>query len=188
MFLQSKVNSAHYIAQVVNSMLLPFLLQEDDVLFSSTMHVHIWLLQCNVLFVVYSNCPGQQEPQTSHQLNTHGTCLSLWSMDNIIASHLAGLGSIPGLVSFPGWGFFWGYSSTVRQMSGKLRPHPPLDIIGHHNNQKPFITGANDLRCWCTLKHKLQQHMGDDEAGTYSFSRACHNHWQIVTIGARCLG
>ena len=32
-FLQSKVNSAHYIAQVVNPVLLPFLRQEVKVLF-----------------------------------------------------------------------------------------------------------------------------------------------------------
>ena len=32
MFLQCKVNSAHYIAQVVNPILLPFLRQEGDVL------------------------------------------------------------------------------------------------------------------------------------------------------------
>ena len=31
-------------------------------------------------------------------------------------------------------------------------------------------------------------HMGHDEAGTYSFSRAFHNHCQIATTGARCLG
>ena len=31
--LQGKVNSVHYIAQVVNSVLLPFLQQEGDVLF-----------------------------------------------------------------------------------------------------------------------------------------------------------
>ena len=31
-------------------------------------------------------------------------------------------------------------------------------------------------------------YMGYDEEGTYSFSRACHNHWWIVTTGARYLG
>ena len=36
------------------------------------MHVHIWLLWCNMLFVVY-NCPGQQDPQISCQLNTYVT-------------------------------------------------------------------------------------------------------------------
>ena len=70
-FLQGKVNSARYIAQV-NPVLLSFLRQEGDVLFSRTTHVHIWLLQRNVLFVVH-NCPGQQEPQSSHQLNTYWT-------------------------------------------------------------------------------------------------------------------
>ena len=49
------------------------------------------------------------------------------------ASHLAGPGSIPGRVSFPGWGFP-GFSSTVRHISGNLRRQPASDIIGHHNN------------------------------------------------------
>ena len=40
-FLQGKVNCACYIAQVVNPVLLPFLRQEDDVLFSRTTYVHI---------------------------------------------------------------------------------------------------------------------------------------------------
>ena len=31
-------------------------------------------------------------------------------------------------------------------MPGKLRPKPFPDIIGHHNQHKSFITGANDLR------------------------------------------
>ena len=30
--------------------------------------------------------------------------------------------------------------------------------------------------------------MGHDEAGTYSFCRACQNHCRIATMGARCLG
>ena len=34
------------------------------------------------------------------------------------------------------------------------------------------------------IEHK---YMGHDEAGTYSFSRACQNHYQIVTTGARAL-
>ena len=79
----------------------------------------------------------------------------LWSRGKIIASHLAGSGSIPDRVSFPGWGFLRGFSSTIRQMSGKLRPQPSPDIIGHHNHQKSFHTGANDLRCWRALNHKL---------------------------------
>ena len=38
----------------------------------------------------------------------------LWSRGNIIASHLAGPGSIPAQVSFPGWGF----SSTAMDVIG----------------------------------------------------------------------
>ena len=40
----------------------------------------------------------------------------------------------------------------------------------------PFLRCANWKR------------MGHDEAKTYSFSRACHNHCRIATTGARCLG
>ena len=47
-----------------------------------------------------------------------------WLRDNIVASHLAGPGSIPGRVSF-----LRCFSSTVRQMSGKLRPP---SILGYH--------------------------------------------------------
>ena len=50
--------------------------------------------------------------------------------------------------------FFWGFSSTVRQMSGKLSPHPSPDTIGHHNHHRSFHTGANDLRCRRALKPK----------------------------------
>ena len=51
----------------------------------------------------------------------------LWSRGNIVASHLAGPSSIPGRVSFPGWGF----SSTLRQMTEKRRRHQSSYIIGH---------------------------------------------------------
>ena len=56
-----------------------------------------------------------------------------------------------------------------------------------------------DATCslWCTiiaLASKIPRsltnwtRMGHDEAGTYSFSRVCHNHCRIATTGARCLG
>ena len=49
----------------------------------------------------------------------------LWSMVNIVAFHLAGPRSIPGRISFSGWGF----SSTVRRISGKRRPlHPRISL------------------------------------------------------------
>ena len=76
----------------------------------------------------------------------------LWLRGNIFASHLVGPASIPGRVNFPGWRFFWVFSSTVWQMSGKLRLHPSLDVIGYHNHKKSFITGTNVLRCWHALK------------------------------------
>ena len=40
--------------------------------FSRTTHVHIRLLRHNVLFVVYNNCPGQQNLQISRLWNTYG--------------------------------------------------------------------------------------------------------------------
>ena len=80
----------------------------------------------------------------------------LWSRGNSVVPHLAGAGSIPVRVSFPSWGFFRIFSSTVRQMSGKLGSHPSPDIISHHNHHKSFHTGANDLRCRCAVKVKTQ--------------------------------
>ena len=54
--------------------------------------------------------------------------LIIWSRSNIVSHHLAGPGSIPCRVRLPGWGFFRGFPSTVKQMSSHLSP----DIIGHH--------------------------------------------------------
>ena len=70
-FLQGKVNSARYIAQVVNPVLLPFLRQEGDVLFQlDNTHPHrAAATQCALCNV---NCPGQQDSQVSCQLNTYG--------------------------------------------------------------------------------------------------------------------
>ena len=70
--LQGKVNSAHYIAQVVNPVLLPFIRQEGDVLFQQDNACpHMAAAMQYALRGV--NCLGQQEPQISHQLNTYGT-------------------------------------------------------------------------------------------------------------------
>ena len=50
---------------------------------------------------------------------------------------------------------------------------------------------------WCTttaLARRIHRSlanrtcMGHDEAGPYSFSRACHDHCWVVATGARCLG
>ena len=68
-----KVNSALYIAQVVNPVLLPFHPQESDLLSSRTTHIRAWVLRYNVLFVVYNNnCPGQQDPQISYHSTRMG--------------------------------------------------------------------------------------------------------------------
>ena len=45
------------------------------------------------------------------------------------ASHAAGPRSLPGRDRFPGWGFFQGFSSHVRQMSGNFMPTSSLNII-----------------------------------------------------------
>ena len=77
----------------------------------------------------------------------------IWDLrGNIFVSHPASPGSLPGRVSFRRWGFFRGFYSTVRQMSGKLRPHLFPDIIGHHIHKKSIHYGANDLWCKRVLK------------------------------------
>ena len=62
------------------------------------------------------------------------------------ASHAAGPGSIPGRDKFHGWGFFRGFSSPVRQMSGSFRssrspniiwPSLSSSIIIHYGRQWP---------------------------------------------------
>ena len=45
------------------------------------------------------------------------------------ACHAAGPGSIPGRDKFPGRGFFRGFSSPVRRMSGSFRPPGSPNII-----------------------------------------------------------
>ena len=64
---------------------------------------------------------------------------------NIGTSHPVAPGSIlPGRVSFLGYGFSRGFSSTVRQM-----PHPSPNIIGHHNyllmRPKIYTEGADTM-------------------------------------------
>ena len=72
-------------------------------------------------------------------LCNHNTWPPLWSRGNIIASHVADPGLIPGQLSFPGLVFFQGFFYTiVKQISEKLRPRPSLDIIGHHNHKKIY--------------------------------------------------
>ena len=74
--------------------------------------------------------------------------------DSMHACHAAGLGSIPGQDKFAGWGFFGGFSSPVRQMSGSFRPLRSPNIIWP-SLLSSFITGANDLRCWSALKPQI---------------------------------
>ena len=72
-FLQGKVNSARYIAQLVTPRYCHFFDREMLCTFSRTMLIQIRLLRRNVLFVLYNNWFGQQDPQISGQLNTYGT-------------------------------------------------------------------------------------------------------------------
>ena len=76
---------------------------------------------------------------------------------SMCACHAAGLGSISDWDKFPGWGFFRGFSSPVRQMSGSFRPQGPRISYGHHyhHHSSSFITGTNDLRCWRALKPQI---------------------------------
>ena len=59
---------------------------------------------------------------------------------SMCACHAAGPGSIPDRDKFFGWGFFRGFSSPVRQMSGNFRPpwfpeyHLARISFGHHNH------------------------------------------------------
>ena len=74
---------------------------------------------------------------------------------SIRACHAAGPGSILGRDKFLGWGFFRGFSSPVRQMSGSFRPPrtpniiwPSLSssIIIHYGRQWPeMLTRPNTL-------------------------------------------
>ena len=47
------------------------------------------------------------------------------------------------------------FSGFFLTCQGALGPHGPRISFGHHNHQYSFITGANDLRCWCTLKPQI---------------------------------
>ena len=54
---------------------------------------------------------------------------------------------------------FQGFSSPVRQMSGSFRREGPWISFGHHyHHHSSFITGNNDLRCWCNLKPQIYIH------------------------------
>ena len=75
------------------------------------------------------------------------------------ACHAAGPGSIPGRDKFPGWGFFRGFPSPIRQMSGNFRPPPSspniiwpsssfhLRLIG----MTECVIGVYCLSCLCCL-------------------------------------
>ena len=68
-FLQGKLNTARYIAQVINAVLLPFLRQQGDMLFQQDMaRPHTAAVTQPALRGV--QLPGQHDTQISRQLNT----------------------------------------------------------------------------------------------------------------------
>ena len=75
------------------------------------------------------------------------------------ACHAAGPGSIPGRDRFPGWGFFQGFSSPVRQMSGNFRPTSSPNIICSPSSSfyirlvgmNGCVLGVYCLSCLCCL-------------------------------------
>ena len=96
--------------------------------------------------ILWNSLPGP------HETRRGGRETPLWPRDDTVASHLAGPGSIPGRINFPDWVFSGVFLQPLDKCREKLRPQPSPFIFGH---QKSFITGANDLRCWRALKHKL---------------------------------
>ena len=72
MFLQGKVNSARYIAQVVNPVLLPFLRQKGYVLFLQDNASPNTAAATQRAFYGVQQLPCQQDPQISRQLNVYG--------------------------------------------------------------------------------------------------------------------
>ena len=75
------------------------------------------------------------------------------------ACHAVGPGSIPSRDRFSGWGFFRGYSSPVRQMSGNFRPpkvpeyHLAVIIIIPHSPcwETEYVLGVYCLSCLCCV-------------------------------------
>ena len=75
------------------------------------------------------------------------------------ASHAAGPGSIPSWDRFPGWGFFGGFSSPVRLMSGNFRPPRSPNIIWPSSSSfhirlvgiTECVFGVYCLSCLCCL-------------------------------------
>ena len=95
----------------------------------------------------HQGCSSAQRQVFHRKFRNRGTGSSMR------ACHAAGPGSIPGRDKFPGWSFFRGFSSPVRQMSGSFRPPRSPNIIW------PSLSSLiihywrhNDLRCWRALK------------------------------------
>ena len=75
------------------------------------------------------------------------------------ACHAAGPGSIPGRDKLPGWGFFVVFPHLQDKCREALGPQGSRISFGHHyHHHSSFITGANDLRCWCALKPSIYKY------------------------------
>ena len=72
-FLQGKINSARYIAQVVSFVLLSFLRQEGGVLLQQNNARPYTASATKLTLRGVQQLPDQQDPQISRQLNMYGT-------------------------------------------------------------------------------------------------------------------
>ena len=101
------------------------------------------------------------------------TCPPLWLMGCVQSSHAAGPGSIPGRDKLPRWGFFWGFSSPLRQMSGNFRPLWSPDIIwpSLSSSSHPRLVWSECVCEWCVssyvfvLSRRWPRHWADHSSG-----------------------
>ena len=85
------------------------------------------------------------------------------------ACHAAGPGSFPGRDKFRGWGYFRGFSSPVRQMSGNFRP---TNIIWPSSSSFHIrLVGMTWVCAWCVLSFmfvlswRWPRHWADHSSG-----------------------
>ena len=75
--------------------------------------------------------------------------------------------------SFPGCGFSRGFSSIVRWMSGKRRPHPSPDITSHHNHKNHYG------RYWPLMMTRPKTSYIDTESCKLLYNVRCWKHENI---------
>ena len=88
----------------------------------------------------------------------------------------------PRLCQFSCLRFFLDFSSTVRQMLGKLRPHPSLDIITHHNHQSwpQWFSGYHTCHLIRVSGFKLGQ-------GRWIFSERKNPEYDFLLKGSKSI-